>query len=64
MEKPEIKVGQIWVTRGGKTIVIDLIDDQNGIYPVRSGDLYWQSNGRYWSDSFDDTKDLIKLFIA
>lgn len=61
MDKPEIKAGQIWVMRNRNRIKIDEILSDNGHFPVRSGKWYWQANGRYWNDTWDHNKDLIKL---
>jgi len=56
----EIKAGQTWLTRGGKTFTISEITDKNGLFPVRSDDRYWMANGRYWADDHDHSKDFIK----
>jgi len=58
---PKIEAGQTWQTRNRSTILIDEIVENNGAFPVRSGNGYWQANGKYWADDYNHGKDLIKL---
>ena len=57
----EIKAGQTWLIRKGKTIVIDEILTNNGDFSVKAGDTFWMRNGKFWSEEFEHSKDLIKL---
>lgn len=66
MKNPEIKPGQIWETRSGpgrvgQRVKIDAVLPNHGNTPVKSENSYWQTNGRYWSDEHEHSKDLIKL---
>lgn len=56
----DIKAGQIWETRSGQQIKIDAVLSNYGSTPVKSENSYWQTNGRYWSDQYQHSKDLIK----
>ncbi len=55
-----IKAGQTWRMRNKQTVTIDEVLADNGLTPVKSGDQYWQPNGRYWSDGIQHPKDLIE----
>lgn len=55
-----IKVGQVWLRRDGLIVPIDAISPDDA-HPIKHGKmLCWQANGRYWSDEFDHSKDIIK----
>lgn len=57
----EIKLGQVWESRNGAHWLIDqIMGDDWGLTPVRSGELHWQKNGRFWDDKADHSKDLVK----
>ena len=61
MKTPKIEAGQKWLTRGGKIVPITEILKNNGAFSVRSDELYWMANGKYWSDDMEHSKDLIEL---
>ncbi|MET7253611.1 hypothetical protein [Dyadobacter fermentans] len=55
-----IEAGQTWRMRNGKPKFIDELMRDNRPTPVRSGEEYWQTNGRYWSNEQQHSKDLIE----
>lgn len=55
-----IRAGQTWRMRNKQTVTIDEVHADNGLTPVRSGEQYWQTNGRYWSSDRKHSKDLIE----
>lgn len=60
MEK-KFEAGQVWLARGGAKFPITEIVEGNGSFPVKSGDMFWMANGKYWSDDLEHSKDLITL---
>ena len=61
MENFRIEAGQTWLTRGGMIIPITAIVKENGSFPVKSKEMYWMANGKYWSDDLEHSKDLVEL---
>lgn len=61
MENSKIEAGQKWLTRGGMVVPITEILTNNGAFSVRSKEMFWMANGRYWSDDLEHSKDLIEL---
>jgi len=59
MGNPKIEAGQKWLTRGGMIMPITEILTDNGAFSVRSNDMFWMENGKYWSDDLEHSKDLI-----
>ena len=57
--KEPIESGQTWRQRNGQTVEITSIVPADHM-PVKSGERCWQSNGRYWSDTFEDKRDLME----
>ena len=57
----EKKVGQVWRARGGAEFTITEIVKENDPFIIKSGGRYWMENGRYWSNTYDHSKDLITL---
>lgn len=54
--------GETWITRAGSKVKIDQIDEANGEFPLRFADQSWMRNGRYWSNEFPHSKDLIRKY--
>lgn len=55
-----IKTGQRWKLCNGQIKEITDINLSDPM-PVKSGDMCWQLNGRYWNDEVSSSKDLHTL---
>ena len=63
----EIKVGQVWRTRGGEVVTVDLHDSADSAYPWRTttgdwGEIWVTNSGREYPsrESSDDLIELVK----
>lgn len=56
----EIEAGQTWKQRNGDLVTVEKVNPDNGIFSVEIGARTWQNNGRFWSDEFNHSRDLIE----
>ncbi|SEI39765.1 hypothetical protein SAMN05216327_101226 [Dyadobacter sp. SG02] len=60
LRKLDVKPGDTWLMRNGKQVVIPTVTDTNGDFPFVSGQDSWMVTGKFWSETVDHSKDLIR----